>query len=343
MAKHDLIVIGASAGGVTALIELVKNLPANLDAALLVVLHVAPSSPSILPQILSRSGPFKATHAMDGEPIQKRRIYVAPPDHHLLVEGGRLLVKKGPKENRFRPSIDALFRSAAYGYGPRVIGVILSGLLDDGTSGLWSIKRLGGKAIIQNPDEAEFGSMPRSVMEYVDVDYILPITKIAPMLCHLSQQEVVIEDGLPPAEKERWQKEINIAAQKNALDMGVRNIGKPSLLTCPECSGALMEVKEGKIIRYRCHTGHAFTASALLAGVTKSVEENMWQVVRGLEEAYMILDQAAEQYREAGNEKDAEKFAAKAEQIRERSRGIQELIAHQEQLSEDLRFKENGH
>ena len=322
--------------------ELVKNLPAEFDASLLVVLHVAPSSPSILPQILARSGPLTASHAADGEPIRKGHIYVAPPDHHLLVEGNRLLVKKGPKENRFRPSIDALFRSAAYSYGSRVVGIILSGMLDDGTSGLWSVKRLGGRVIIQDPDDAEFGSMPRSVMEYVDVDCILPVSKIAPELQRLLQEEAPGTEPLQAVEEERFLREINIAAQNNALDMGSQNFGKPSLLTCPECSGALMEVKEGKLIRYRCHTGHAFTSSALLAGVTKSVEENMWQVVRGLEEAYMLLDQSAKQYREAGNEKDAVKFAAKAAQLRDRSRNIQKLIADQEQLSEDLRFTGNG-
>ncbi len=339
MATCDRIVIGASAGGVTALINLVKSLPEDFNASVFVVQHVAATTPSLLPQILSRSGHLPATHAVNGEAIKERHIYVAPPDHHMLLEDGKVMVTKGSKENRFRPSIDALFRSAAYEYGSRVSGIILSGLLDDGTAGLWSIKRLGGTAIIQDPDEAEFPNMPRNVMEYVDVDHVLRVSQMGAMLHGLCGSEAPPPVEMMSEEQERWLTEINIAAQKkNAMDMGVREIGKPSLLTCPECNGALMELQEGKLKRYRCHTGHGFTSSALLAGVTKSVEENLWQVVRGLEEAMMILEGSAKQYQEAGNEKDAKKFADKAKQMQDRSRAIQELIGEQEQLSEDLRF-----
>ncbi len=342
MAKCNIIVIGASAGGVPALAELVKSFPKNFEAAIFVVQHIAPSSPSILPQILQRSGHLPASHATDGEAIKEGHIYVAPPDHHLLLERDKILVTKGPKENRFRPSIDALFRSAAYNYGARVVGIILSGLLDDGTSGLWSVKRLGGTAVIQDPEEAEYPSMPRSVLEYVEVDYLLRVSQMGDLLYQLSKQQAVEKQLLTETEEQRWQREINIASQKNAFDMGVTKLGKPSLLTCPECSGALVEVKEGKITRYRCHTGHAFTSSALLAGVTKSVEENLWQVVRGLEEAFMILDKAAAQFTQSGNTDDAHKFSSKAAQVRNRSRKIQSLIAEQEQLSEYLRYIQNG-
>ena len=162
MAQRDIVVIGASAGGVAVLTELVQSLPADFHAAVFIVLHIPPHSPSVLPQILSAAGPLQAVHPVDGERIQKGRIYIASPDHHLLIEDGHVVVRKGPKENRFRPSVDALFRSAAYIYGPRVIGIVLTGTLDDGTSGLWSIKRLGGVAIIQEPKEAPFPSMPAS-------------------------------------------------------------------------------------------------------------------------------------------------------------------------------------
>src|SRR5687768_8867078 len=171
MAKRDIIVVGASAGGVTALTEFVKSLPENFAGYIFVVLHIPPSSPSNLPAILTRAGLLHAKHPKDGEKIKPGQIYVAPPDHHVLLEGGNILVKKGPEENRFRPSVDALFRSAAYVYGPRVIGIVLSGLLNDGTSGLWSIHRLGGITIIQQPTDAEFPSMPLNVLDYVKVDY----------------------------------------------------------------------------------------------------------------------------------------------------------------------------
>jgi len=164
MPKRDIVVIGASAGGVYASQDLVASLPEDFDAAIFVVLHVAAHSPSFLPNILKASGALVAVHPNDGEAIASGRIYVAPPDHHLLIEGNRVLVKKGPKENRFRPSIDALFRSAAYTFGPRVIGVVLTGMLNDGTSGMWSVKRLGGVGIIQEPAEALYPSMPASVL-----------------------------------------------------------------------------------------------------------------------------------------------------------------------------------
>jgi two-component system, chemotaxis family, protein-glutamate methylesterase/glutaminase len=156
MARRDIVVIGSSAGGITPLSELVGGLPPDFPASILIVQHIPPHAPSMLPEILSRAGPLPAVHPKPNEPIQPGRIYVAPPDHHLLIaESGKAIVARGPKENRFRPSIDALFRSAAYVYGPRVIGVVLSGALDDGTSGLWSVKRMGGMAVIQDPEDAD--------------------------------------------------------------------------------------------------------------------------------------------------------------------------------------------
>src|SRR5687768_14648135 len=163
MAKRDIVVVGASAGGVKALTEFVRSIPQGFKGSVFVVLHIPAASPSNLPAILTRAGVLKAIHPNDGEKIKPGLIYVAPPDHHMLLEGTSVLVKKGPEENRFRPSIDALFRSAAYVYGSRVIGIVLSGLLNDGTSGLWSIKRLGGLTIIQEPGDADYPSMPINV------------------------------------------------------------------------------------------------------------------------------------------------------------------------------------
>jgi two-component system chemotaxis response regulator CheB len=172
MTRRNIIAIGASAGGVEALSALAQGLPPDLDASLFVVLHIPPYCPSSLPRILTECGPLKAQHAVDGEQIKRGRIYVAPPDHHLLVENDRTIVRRGPKENRFRPSVDALFRSVAYGYGSRVIGIVLSGALDDGTSGLWSIQRLGGATVAQSLEEASQPSMPRSAIEGVSIDHV---------------------------------------------------------------------------------------------------------------------------------------------------------------------------
>lgn len=340
MQKKDIVVIGASAGGVIALVDLFKTIPEDFDAYIFVVLHVSAFSPSVMPQILSRAGHLKAVHAKDGEAMKKNVIYVAPPDYHLLVEKDKVIVKKGPKENRFRPSIDALFRSAAYTYGSRVVGVILSGLLDDGTSGLWTVKQQGGLCIIQHPDDAQFPGMPLSVIEYVDVDYAVPIAEMGVLLNQLTQEHAAETASLSEEELDRLKMEINIAAQDNSFEMGVLKKGALTTLTCPECNGALVKFTEGKIVRFRCHTGHAFTDSALLAGVTKSVEESLWKTVKGLEEAVMILEQTAHQFEKEGKMSTARHFSIKAKEMQKRSQEVRKYIFEQERFGEDLWMKE---
>src|SRR5215213_5112597 len=200
MATRNIIVIGASAGGFDALKNLVKDLPQDLQASIFVVWHIPPDVTGVLPQILNRAGRLAAANAVDGERIEPRRIYVAPPDRHLILENSHVRVTKGPKENRFRPAVDPLFRSAAYAYGARVIGVILSGALDDGTSGLWAIKYHGGVAVVQDPSDAEIPSMPQNALREVEVDHVVPVSGMADLLVRLSREqlaetsEVVMED-----------------------------------------------------------------------------------------------------------------------------------------------------
>lgn len=337
MAKRDIVVIGASAGGVTALIELVKVLPQDFPASIFIVLHLAPQSPSMLPQILSRSGPLEAVHPKDGEPVKPGCIYVAPPDQHMLVEEDHVVVRKGPKENGFRPSIDALFRSAAYGYGPRVIGVVLSGSLDDGTSGLWSVKRLGGLAIVQEPDEALFPSMPVNVLEYVEADHILPIAEIGILLTRLAGEDAPEKPDLPAEELERLEKEIMIAAHDDAFDIGIMNTGERTSFTCPHCHGSLTQLKEGKLVRFRCHTGHSFTMSALLSGISSTTEDAIWQTIRSLQESVMLLNHMGKHFEDAGQPDAAELFFRKAEETDERARIIHETTFMQERISGDIR------
>ncbi len=337
MEKRDIIVIGASAGGVTALIEFVKALPQNFDASIFIVLHLHPSSPSNLPQILNRFGIVKAAHATDGETIQTGRIYVAPPDHHLLLEKDRILVRKGPKENRFRPSIDALFRSAAYSYGSRVIGIVLSGLLNDGTSGMWSVKQMGGIGIIQDPKDALYDSMPVNVLEEVEVDYTVPVSEMGLLLHELINEKAPDMNDITPEQMEVMNMEVVIASNDNVIETGILNKGKLTFFTCPECHGALISLKEGTAVRFRCHTGHAFTASTLLAGVTESIEGQLWGAMRTLEEATMLLELIAGNFEKAGNAEAAEEFFKKAEESRQRSKLLQKTVISQEIISEDVR------
>jgi two-component system, chemotaxis family, protein-glutamate methylesterase/glutaminase len=287
MANRDIIVIGTSAGGVKALSTIVEQLPDDLNAAIFIVLHISPHQRSNLPEILTRAGNLTAAHAKDGEPIDRGRIYIAPPDRHLLLEDGRVRITKGPKENRFRPAIDPLFRSAAYAYGPGVIGVVLTGALDDGTAGLWAIKDRGGIAVVQDPDDAEQRSMPWTAITNVEVDYCLPITDIAKLLVALTQGSIGPEMGSLVSDK--FGIETKISLGEDSADLDVTQLGKLSEFSCPECHGTLTEIVNGKLQRYRCHTGHAFSSASLLAELTDSVEQSLWNSIRAIEERIRLL------------------------------------------------------
>lgn len=330
---YRIVVVGASAGGVTSLQELVAGLPPTLNAAVFVVLHIRPDATSHLAEILSSRGTVPASNAEDGEEIRPGRIYVSRPDHHLLIESERIVVRRGPKENRFRPSVDALFRSAAYTHGPRVIGIVMSGALDDGTSGLWSIRRFGGVTIVQDPQDASFDSMPLSALDQVEVDHTLAARDIGPLVATLAGM-VPVTPVDPPAELlDRTRIETEVAASANAFAIGAIKHGERTVFTCPECHGALVRITEDGRARYRCHTGHGFTSSALLAGMTEAVEPALWQATRALEEVVMLLDEMARSTAAAGRPEVAERFSRKARETEERARIIQGLAVRHEHLS----------
>ena len=268
MPGRDIVVVGTSAGGVEALRALVGGLPADFPGSVFVVMHAASESPGVLAQILDRSGPLPAAHASNRERIRPGHVYVAPPDTHLLLEPGVMRLTRGPRENRFRPAVDPLFRSAAAVYGPRVVGVILTGGLDDGTSGLWAVKRLGGVAVVQDPDEAFMPAMPLSALNQVEVEYKLPLAEIAPLLVRLASKTVAEQGGYEVPEDLNI--EMKIAMEDHAREAGVTRLGTPSVFTCPECHGTLLQLKENGRTRYRCHTGHAYSADSLLSEVTET-------------------------------------------------------------------------
>lgn len=340
--KHhhrDIVVIGASSGGVTALLELVKTLPPDFPAPIFVVQHVAPDSPSILPQPLSSVSALTAKHPQDGETVAPGVIYVAPPDHHLLVEDDRVLVTRGPKENRFRPSIDALFRSAAYTYGPRVIGVVLTGYLDDGTSGLWTVQRMGGLAVVQDPRDAQSPAMPENALQFVDADYVVPLAELGSLLVRLTTEPAPGKPRVTKAELDLLEIELTIAKEDNAFELGIIEQDKLTPFTCPDCHGALTQLVEGRLIRYRCHTGHAYTVSALLGEVTQSVESLLYQSMRGLEETKMLLRHLSEHFAADDQAAVADLFFRKAEQTGHQARVVHDSILQQEALSGDLQFQ----
>jgi two-component system, chemotaxis family, protein-glutamate methylesterase/glutaminase len=245
MAKRDIVVVGASAGGTEALTELVRALPAEFPAAIFVVVHFPASASSVLPRILSRAGSLPATHPEDGDTFATGRIYVARPDCHLMLRDGRLSVRRGPKENNSRPAIDPLFRSAARSAGKRVVGVVLSGNLDDGTAGLLSIKQHGGIAVIQAPETAQYPGMPRSAIDHVPVDYVVPIEQMAGLLVRLTSDQAGPKELVPMDSDDSPSDEETLADRQTQP-------GAPSTMTCPECHGSLWETREGALVHFRC-------------------------------------------------------------------------------------------
>ncbi|HEY0378496.1 MAG TPA: chemotaxis protein CheB [Pyrinomonadaceae bacterium] len=332
MPTKNIVVIGASVGGIEALRTIAGGLPAEFPASVFVVLHVAPYSPGILADILDRAGVLSAANAVDGERIQPGRIYVAPPDRHLVIEPNRVRLTRGPKENRFRPAVDPLFRSAAQVYGPRVVGVVLTGYLDDGTAGLWAVKQLGGTTVVQDPLDALAPSMPRSAMRQVSVDYCVPADEIAPLLVRLTGAAVEEEGAFEVPEE--MEIEVRIAMEDKALDAGVFKLGEPSNYACPECHGVLLQLKEEKRVRFRCHTGHAYSVDSLLSEITEGVEDSLWNAIRSIEESALLLRHMAEHLTESENGDTAEKFLARAQEAERRADLVRQTVITQEQLSE---------
>lgn len=319
MPTKDIIVIGASVGGIEALKTIVGGLPQDFPASLFVVLHISPDSPGVLSDILDRAGTLPAANALDTERIKSGRIYVAPPDRHLIIEPNRVRLTRGPKENRFRPAVDPLFRSAAQVYGPRVIGLILTGFLDDGAAGLWAVKRLGGTAIVQDPQDALADSMPRSALRQVEADHCLPVAEIASLLVRLTQNAMAEKGRLEVPEE--LEIEVRIAAEETALETGVLKLGEPSKYACPECHGVLLQLNQENRTRFRCHTGHAYSADSLLAEISENIEDSLWNSIRAIEERVLLLRHMAEHLPEDENEQTAENYLARAREA-ERRAGI---------------------
>ena len=250
-------------------------LPADLPAALFVVIHISPNSHSVLPALLSRAGKLPACHPVEGDPIIPGRIYVAPPDQHLLLQDGHMLLRRGPHENRTRPAIDPLFRSAAIAYRSRVIGVVLSGLLDDGAAGLIAIKACGGLCVVQQPDDAIWPEMPRNALRCDHVDYCEPVAALPALLSRLVREPA---GPLPPV-PQNLIVEARIAAQESPMAADLQ-VGRPSRLSCPQCGGVLNEISEAGEARFRCQVGHAFTAEALLAAQNDKLERALESAMR---------------------------------------------------------------
>lgn len=313
METRDLVLIGASAGGVTALTRLCEELPADFPAAVLVVQHISPSARSMLPAILSRAGKLPAVHGTEGAPIRRGQIYVAPPDQHMLFapDGRHLRIRRGPQENRTRPSVDALFRSASLAAGHRSIGVVLTGMLDDGTAGLVALKAAGSINVVQAPEDAPWPDMPRSALEGDSPDHCVPLADLAPLLARLTRMPA--SDPRPPSLQ--LQLETSIAAKESfAMSEEATPVGHPSLLSCPQCGGVLNEIEEGRITRFRCQIGHAYSPLALAASQGEGLEQALAAAVRTHRERHVLFRRMERSARARGLLTTAERWCKLAEE-----------------------------
>jgi two-component system chemotaxis response regulator CheB len=318
-----IVCIGASAGGLNAVSELVSQFPLQLNAAVFVVLHLSKSAiADILVTRLEKATSLSCEVAKNGVMIQPGHIYIAPPDVHLLVGDGKIIIGHGPPENRFRPSIDVLFRSAAAHYGEKTIGIILTGFLNDGTVGMWSIKQSGGHTIVQDPNEAEYPDMPLSVLETMETDYCTQLKKIGDVVLKIIE-EAESKGILPPpaiiAESKLSEKSATTIEQ-------VATIGEKTLFACPDCGGGLWQISNDRVKHYRCHIGHSYSETDMIVRQSQAIEQTLWVALRMMEERKILLKKTA-------TENESKGLTSLSGTLREQA---QQLEIHVEKLKELL-------
>lgn len=341
MKNHHVITIGTSAGGVQALKAVVQKLPQDFPGSIHIVQHLSSEAPSNLTRVLAQVSKLPVAFAKDGEAIKSGQIYLAPPDFHLTLELGRVRVIRGPRENRMRPAIDPLFRTAAVVYRSYATGIILTGMLDDGTAGLQAIKACGGMTIVQDPDEAEYDSMPKSAIANVEVDRVVFLPDIAELLVERVKQTPAIVKEIPP--DLLLEAPITLKAITDPSDM--QQIGKPVAHSCPSCGGPLWQLgnnddnnkvddHQDSLLRYRCHVGHAFTGRTLIEEQNEATEKALWIALRTLEERGRLLKSMSDRYSQAGSDALAKTHQKRASEALESSALIRDLIRNLRTISE---------
>jgi two-component system chemotaxis response regulator CheB len=323
----DVVVVGASAGGVEALRAFAAGLPVGLAAPVVVVLHIPRNAPSALPAILARSGPLPCVAARHGAPMEDGVVYVAPADRHVLVADGRLVLSVGPAENGHRPAVDPLFRSAALAHGPRAVGVVLSGTRDDGTSGLAAIADRGGVALVQDPREALYTTMPATALEHVTGARALPAVKLGAEIAEVLARprtgppgRAVPDGAVPDGAVPDGAVPDGLLAAEHRIAAGVRGApvtaslaaAVPSGLSCPDCYGVLFELPGRPAPRFRCRVGHAWTGEALALGQSDGVDAALWTALRTLEERVALLNELAAHAEAHGQSRSARRHADRA-------------------------------
>ena len=337
-----VVIAGASAGGVEALVQLVSSLPADFPHAMLIVLHVSPTGTSVLPAILARACPLPVCAPADGDQLQPGHVYVAPPDSHLVVEDSHLRLSQAPRENGHRPAIDPTMRTAAHAYGGATIGIVLSGSRDDGTAGLMAIKASGGAAIVQDPDEALYPAMPLSAIAHVEPDAVLPIAAMARWILEHNPQtnRAPMSTNSPTSPRNPTNpanpanpgnptapiEETHLAAVDTEDDPPASATGEGTRYTCPDCGGVLFERREGLLERFECSVGHVFSIESLSSAQADALENALWAAVRSLEDRAALLLRLAVGGRERRQLRSAVAFERHAREALERARTIRETI-----------------
>ena len=325
-----LVAIGTSAGGLDALARLLPQLAPDFPGSIFIAQHMpADVSGEATLRALRKVATLECSHAHDGEPFKPGRVYLAPTDQHMMVKKTTIMVTKGARENGWRPAIDPLFRSVAVAHGNRAIGVVLTGYLDDGTAGLVAIKRCGGKCVVQDPRDAAYPDMPQNALAQVKVDHCVPIAEMGAVLTQLAQSRAARRSAPP----EDIAIEAKIAERVLSDLPSVEAVGEQVPYNCPGCGGVLWQVKEGDALRYRCHTGHAYTAPVLLAQQSAKIEETLWIALRMFEERRNLLATMASQKKRsdpresvpgAGNR---EVYASTAERAKEAAVHVERIRA----------------
>ena len=323
MHTRDIVVIGASLGGIEALTGLVQQLPADFAASILVVQHTSEHSPAVLAQILTNRGPLQAINAEDGIQPRHGRIYVAPPDRHLLLTEGGIRVVFGPRENRSRPAIDPLFRTAAANYRSRVVGVVLTGLLSDGAAGLGAVERCGGLALVQEPGSAAFPDMPRHALAATKAARQVALPELGQLLAKLVREQA----PEPPPVPEAIRIEVQLTERAMKSDNWHEVPSTSTDFTCPECSGAIRKVDDNGVTRFRCRVGHAYTGDDLMAAKNDRVEEALWVALQTLQERAQMLEVMAGDDRGRGWERSAGTLEVRAKEAHGHAEQLREFIA----------------
>lgn len=329
MANRDIITVGTSAGGVEALLYLAAHLPADLPATVLVTIHLPSQFRSSLDELLSQAGPLPASFATDGAPLRKGHIYIAPPDRHLLIEQDKVRLGTGPRENNARPAIDPMLRSAAVCCCGRSIGVVLTGTLGDGASGLWAVSQCGGATVVQDPRGAAFPDMPRNALNRLNPDHVVALDQMPALLVRLAHEPAAEPQRLPANVRAELEIARNGGGKMSIMD----RIGRRSVLSCPDCQGVMWEIDEGNLTRFRCHVGHTYTAELMSLALDENLRRALGSAQRALEERLALADKLHRQAQESGHRHLAENWSAKARDYGTEMKVIRDAIQRMEAVA----------